>query len=60
MYKYKKGVKDSLNTTEACGQFHDSSEGITSGYRCGQIRHQKAFQHVQDFIFSHLKNTDKR
>lgn len=33
----------SLNTSEACGQFHDSGERVTSGYGRGQIRHQEAF-----------------
>lgn len=48
-------IHSSLHAAETCGQLHDSSEGVTPGYRRGQVRHQEAFEHVQDFIFSHLK-----
>lgn len=53
---YRIGVKGhySLNTAEASRKLHDGSKGITPGHRCGQVGHQEAFQHIQDFILTHL------
>ena len=52
------GVKGhySLNAAEASRQLHDGSQRVTPGNRGGQIGHQKAFQHIQNFIFSHLNS----
>lgn len=52
------GVKGhySLNAAEASRQLHDGSQRVTPSNRGGQIGHQKAFQHIQNFIFSHLNS----
>lgn len=46
---------DLLDTAEASRQLHDGSEGVTTGYRGGQVGHKKTFQNIQDFILCHLK-----
>lgn len=55
-------VHYSLHTGEASRQLHDGSKGVTPGHRCGQVGHQEAFQHLQNFILGHLcsKRKDDR
>lgn len=48
---------DLLDTAEASRQLHDGSEGVTTGYRGGQVGHKKTFQNIQDFILCHLLQT---